>query len=189
MRAMVADRWSNADSKMPARHLIRSGGIELRFRKHNAWGGTLFLIICLATANVQAGGVPASLQARPDQPKPPAIELITAEELKAKTARNEPVTIIDVRNTAAYAGSDSKIKGAFYVRLRRLRPRLAAPPLKDVPRTREAVTYCACANDEASFRAAEVLLAAGFTRVRVLKGGWQAWLKAGGPREPKPKGV
>lgn len=160
----------------------------MRFKKHSAWGWT-FLIIFLATANVKAGGVQASMQAKPDQPKPPAIELITAEELKAKAARNEQVTIIDVRNTTAYAGSDSKIKGAFYVRLRRLRPRLAAPPLKDVPRQREAVTYCACANDEASFRAAEVLLAAGFTRVRVLKGGWQAWLKAGGPREPKPKGV
>jgi len=65
------------------------------------------------------------------------------EELKAKVAGNEPVTIIDVRATDAYIGSDNKIKGAIRVKLRRLKARLALAPLKDVPHDREVVTYCA----------------------------------------------
>jgi len=36
-------------------------------------------------------------------------------------------------------------------------------------------------------QAAQILMEAGFTRVRTLKGGWQAWLAAGGPVEQKPK--
>jgi rhodanese-related sulfurtransferase len=117
----------------------------------------------------------------------PQIERISVQELKAKIARNEPVTIIDVRGSAS-AASDSRIKGAIVVRSRRLGYRLTFPPLKDIPRDSEVVIYCGCADDEASVRAAQTMLAAGFKRVRALKGGWDAWLKAGGQLESKPKG-
>ena len=113
----------------------------------------------------------------------PQIEFISAAELKAKLAKNQPVTIIDVRATSGLLDSDSKIKGAFHVKLRRLKARLAFPPLKDVPRDREIVTYCACPNDESSIHAAQVLLDAGFKRVRALKGGWTGWKKAKGQIE------
>jgi len=141
----------------------------------------------MAMANVNAGGVQSPAQAKTDQPKPPEIERITAEELKAKLTKNEPVTIIDVRATDSYIGSNSKIKGAIHLKSRRLRTRLAFPPLKDVPRDRVVVTYCACPDDGTSVRAAQVLLEAGFKNVRALKGGWQAWLKVGGQVESKPK--
>ncbi|HET8646077.1 MAG TPA: rhodanese-like domain-containing protein, partial [Vicinamibacteria bacterium] len=78
------------------------------------------------------------------------------------------------------------IKGALRITLRWLRSRLGYAPLRDIPREREVVTYCACPADEASIRAAEVLLQAGFKRVRTLKGGWEAWLAAGGPIEERP---
>jgi rhodanese-related sulfurtransferase len=119
----------------------------------------------------------------------PQVEFISAEELKTKLAKNEPVTIIDVRATSGLLDSDSKIKGAFHVKLRRLQSRLAFPPLKDVPRDREIVTYCACPNDESSIHAAEVLLAAGFKHVRALKGGWERWKKAKGQVESMVGGI
>jgi rhodanese-related sulfurtransferase len=115
------------------------------------------------------------------------VQFMSAEELKAKIAKNEPLAIIDVRATSGLSNSENKIKGAVYVKLRRLRTRLMLAPLKDVPRNREVVTYCACPNDEASIRAAEVLVAAGFSRVRVLKGGWVTWKKAKGQVEPLAK--
>ena len=115
------------------------------------------------------------------------VQFVSAEELKAKIAKNEPVAIIDVRATSGLAEADNKIKGAVYVKLRRLKSRLMLPPLKDVPRDREVVTYCACPNDEASIRAAEVLQSAGFSRVRVLKGGWVNWKKMKGQVEPLAK--
>lgn len=115
-----------------------------------------------------------------------AADFISPEQLKAKLARNEPVTIIDVRDTDSYLNSN-KIKGSIHVKLRRLSYRLAMPPLKDAPREREIVTYCACPRDEASIRAAQILLDAGFKRVRILQGGWQMWLKADGQTEPRPR--
>ena len=159
----------------------------MSFKKWGAWV-CAFLLICVATAGVNGGGGGLSAQARSAQPQAPEIEFVTAQELKAKLDRNEPVTIIDVRATNTYIGSDVRIKGAIHVKSRRLRARLTLPPLRDVPRDSEVVIYCACPSDEASIRAAQVLVAAGFKRVRALKGGWSAWLKSSGQVEPRPKG-
>jgi rhodanese-related sulfurtransferase len=145
--------------------------------------------IFIALGIIGTDRIPAMTQTKSDQPKAPEIESITAEELKAKVVKKEPVTIIDVRASDAYVSSENRIEGAIFVRFRRLRARLAQPPLKDVPRDREVVTYCACPNEETSIRAAQVFLEAGFQRVRVLKGGWQAWLKVSGQTEPRSKGV
>jgi rhodanese-related sulfurtransferase len=138
-------------------------------------------------AGVGAAGVQDPAQAKPDQTKPPEPEWITVEELKAKLAKNEAVTIVDLRAGDTFINSADKIKGAIHMRARRLRYRLGFAPFKELPRDREIVTYCACSSDEISVRAVEVFREAGFKRVRVLKGGWQAWLKAGGPVESKPK--
>ena len=117
----------------------------------------------------------------------PAVQMITAEELKTKITGNQPVTIIDVRSSEGYANSNNTLKGAIHFKLRKLKSRLAFPPLKDLSKDREIVTYCACPNDESSIAAAQILQASGFKRVRVLQGGWQAWLKANGPVEPRSK--
>lgn len=145
----------------------------------------IFSFIGMAMVNASAIGAQASAQAKPEQPR--EIERITADELKTKLAKNEPVMIIDLRGVDSFVGSPSKVKGAVHMKARRLRYRLSFAPFKDLPRDREIVTYCACPSDEISVRAAHVLLDAGFKRVRALKGGWQAWIKAGGQVETKPK--
>ncbi|HJY30108.1 MAG TPA: rhodanese-like domain-containing protein, partial [Pyrinomonadaceae bacterium] len=61
------------------------------------------------------------------------------------------------------------------------------PPLKDLPKDREIVTYCSCPKDESSIAAAQILQASGFKRVRVLQGGWQEWMRVNGPVEPRVK--
>lgn len=117
--------------------------------------------------------------------KEAAIEMTTAEELKTKVAANAPLTIIDVRSSEGYAASSTTIKGAMHFKLRKLKARLTFAPLKDLPRDREIITYCACPKDQASISAAQILKANGFKHVRVLQGGWHEWLKANGPVEPK----
>ena len=117
----------------------------------------------------------------------PTFQMISAEELKTKVAGNQPVLIIDVRSSEGYANSKTTVKGALHFKLRKLKSRLAFAPFKDLSKDREIVTYCACPNDESSIAAAEILLASGFKRVSVLKGGWQGWLKASGPVEPRAK--
>ena len=115
----------------------------------------------------------------------PAPVMISAEELKTKLNNNEPVAIIDVRGSEGYAASKSTIKGAWHFKLRRLKSRFKFSPLKDLPKDREVVTYCACPKDEASISAAQIFQEAGFKRVKVLQGGWSEWVKNNGPVQPK----
>ena len=135
-----------------------------------------YLLFVLAVAGLSA----VSTQAQ-------TVETITAEELMAKLAGNQPVMIIDVRSPQGYAASTTTIKGAIHFKVRKIKSRLKYAPLKDLPKDREIVTYCACPNDESSITAAQVLQASGFTRVRVLQGGWNEWLRAKGPVEPRVK--
>ena len=117
------------------------------------------------------------------------IDLITVDALKLMLDKGEPALIIDVRTTDNFIGSDARIPNAIHIRSRRLHARLAVPPLKDIPRDREVIIYCACPNEETSTRAARTFLASGFKRVRVLKGGWHAWLAANGQVEANPVAV
>jgi rhodanese-related sulfurtransferase len=137
----------------------------------------VFFLICLAMANPGTGKSADLAQPGVAPQVSSQIEFITAAELKTQIAKNQPLTIIDVRANYGSGNDERKITGAVHVKLRRLSSRLSFSPLKDAPRDREVVTYCACPNDEASIRAAQLLMDAGFTQVRVLKGGWVAWLK------------
>ena len=130
----------------------------------------------------------AVFAAQAQMPAAPTVNMITAEELKTKVTNNHPVTIIDVRSSEGYASSTTTVKGAVHFKVRKLKSRLAFPPLKDLPKDREIVTYCACPKDQSSIAAAQVLQSSGFTRVKVLQGGWTEWLRINGPTQPKPKG-
>ena len=121
------------------------------------------------------------------QAQQPAINMITAEELKTKMMNNQPVVIVDVRSAEGFANSTTTVKGSIHFKLRKLKYRLQYPPFKDLPRNAEIVTYCACPKDEASIAAAEVLQSSGFTRVRVLQGGWTEWLRVNGPVQPRAR--
>jgi rhodanese-related sulfurtransferase len=148
------------------------------------WGSHLVLVLAVL------GGFAMEAVAQDAHSKPtgPTVPLITTEELKARFDSKQKVTIIDVRGAESYANSDKRIKGAIYVKLRRLKYRLSFAPLKDVPRDQEVVTYCACQGETSAIAAAQVLMASGFKNVRALKGGWTEWLKISGPVEARPKG-
>jgi rhodanese-related sulfurtransferase len=144
------------------------------------WVAVLVACSTEAFAYQKAEG-PATKTASKDE-KPLAIEFITAEQLKTKIAANEPVVIIDMRAPSAFQLSDKKIKGAIFTKFRKVTSRF-----RDVPLDKEVVIYCACPSDELAVLGAEELQRAGFKRVRALKGGWQAWLQAGGQVQAKPK--
>lgn len=138
----------------------------------------LSALVWLAVVLVWAIGVEA---------QQPVVSMITAEELKTKMTKNEQVTVIDVRSSEGFANSGTTVKGSIHYKLRKLKSRLNFAPLKDLPRGREIVTYCACPKDESSIAAAQILQAAGFTRVKVLQGGWHEWLRVKGPVQPRAK--
>ena len=84
------------------------------------WLVCTFMMICMAVA----GSVPAMSAKLSDPGVDPQtsfpIEFITVEELKAQIAKNEPLTIIDVRSTGGLGNDERQIKGAIHVKLRRL---------------------------------------------------------------------
>jgi rhodanese-related sulfurtransferase len=153
----------------------------MRFKK---WIGILIaaLAVCENVAFAHQKVETPSVKPQSRQGVSGPVEFITAEELKAKIAKNEPLSIVDLRAQAAFEQSDQKIKGAVHARVRKVAYRL-----RELPRDREVITYCACAADEAAILAARALLDSGFKRVRVLKGGWNAWLQVSGQVQPNRK--
>ena len=119
---------------------------------------------------------------RSKQEQPVKVEFIAPEELKSRIAKDEPLAILDLRSQSSYEQSDKTIKGSLHTKVRKVVIRM-----RDAPRDREVITYCACPDDEAAILAARSLLSSGFQRVRVLKGGWSAWLQAGGQMQSKRK--
>ena len=90
----------------------------------------------------------------------------------------DPV-VIDVRSDAGRAVDARRIPGAIPVELGQIKSR--ASGLRDLVDTtdREIVLYCNCPNEASAASAARALAELGFTRVRPLAGGLDAWVAAG----------
>jgi rhodanese-related sulfurtransferase len=65
------------------------------------------------------------------------VQRITAEDVKARLARGEPVVFLDSRNPKAWAESDVKVPGAIRVEADHVRSHLS-----EIPRGRPIVAYC-----------------------------------------------
>lgn len=150
----------------------------MKIRKWFAVIAAVLAVSDITTVAYQSVDVPVNTpQIKQEQLVP--VEFITPDELKSKIAKNEPVAIVDLRGSNLYAQSEKTIRGSVHTKVRRVAHRL-----REVPRDREVITYCACPADEAAIIGARALLANGFKRVRVLKGGWNAWLKVSGQVQP-----
>lgn len=86
----------------------------------------LLLVFSLPLSSARAGQDEAELD---------KVERISVDELILMVARKKPVTIIDVRHHDTY---DEKIKGALEIPFDQVEAHL-----KEIPRAREIVTYCA----------------------------------------------
>lgn len=150
------------------------------FRQHVALALTLAALEIVAQP-YQKVGIP-DMKAPKKEPQIAPVAFISPEDLKARIAKNESLTIIDLRAQSSFEQSDKIIKGSFHTRVRKVVYRL-----REIPRDREIVTYCSCPADEAAIEAARQLQGGGFKRVEVLRGGWDAWLKAGGQVESRQK--
>jgi rhodanese-related sulfurtransferase len=111
------------------------------------------------------------------------VPMMTKDQLKA-TLGNPDLVIFDLRLCSVYSKSDSKIKGA-------VRPNMGAPLYDTFFKYAEGMTlvlYCASPNEGRSVMSAKSLIKQRidrYTKVYVLDGGWNEWLKAGYPTEKK----
>jgi rhodanese-related sulfurtransferase len=93
---------------------------------------------------------------------------ITVAELRQKLDAGESPLIFDLR--ANPGGSEELIiPGAIRISMDEL------GKSADIPRDRDIIVYCACPNEVSAARVALKLRQKGFTRVRPLKGGIDAW--------------
>jgi membrane protein DedA with SNARE-associated domain/rhodanese-related sulfurtransferase len=100
-----------------------------------------------------------------------AMPRVQVEELRALIDAGTPPTIIDVRSGAAREIDDRRIPGAIVAALADIEK-----ATRELPRHDELVLYCNCPNEASAATAARRLAAAGFTRVRPLAGGLDAWM-------------
>jgi membrane protein DedA with SNARE-associated domain/rhodanese-related sulfurtransferase len=98
---------------------------------------------------------------------------ISVDELHALLDRGELPLILDVRSPLAQ-GKDGRIPGAIAIDAQSFAD--APAPL---PASGEVIVYCACPNEASAALLAKRLIRQGYSRVRPLHGGIDAWIAAG----------
>jgi membrane protein DedA with SNARE-associated domain/rhodanese-related sulfurtransferase len=95
---------------------------------------------------------------------------ITVDELHQKQQDGEKPMILDLRSLAALEEDPLLIRGAIHMTMDEVEHRQL-----EIPRDRDIILYCSCPNEVSSARAALVLRRKGFSQVRPLLGGLDAW--------------
>ncbi len=95
---------------------------------------------------------------------------ITVAELYEMLDSGKAPVIFDLRSTGALEEDPTMIQGAIHLRMEDIDSRL-----NEFPRDREIIVYCSCPNEVSSARLALRLQRKGFSRVRPLLGGIDAW--------------
>jgi rhodanese-related sulfurtransferase len=99
---------------------------------------------------------------------------ISVEELRELITQNAGPVIVDVRSAIGREHDRRCIPGALEISLDEVSSRLA-----DFPEDRDIVFYCACPNEASAAFATRKLLDRGYSKVRPLHGGLDAWAAAG----------
>ncbi len=106
---------------------------------------------------------------------------ITAEDLCSLIDAGKRPVVVDVRTAGARTADPRRIPGARVMTVEEVNSRAA-----ELPRDREIILYCTCPNEASAARVARMLMDRGFTLVRPLAGGLEAWIAAGHPVEGEP---
>jgi rhodanese-related sulfurtransferase len=99
---------------------------------------------------------------------------ISVNELYDMLGRGEKLAILDVRSRTHRTLHGRRIPGAIPLDIETL-----DAVASGISPDREVVVYCACPNDASAVKVAGMLRKRGFSRVRPLAGGIDAWTEAG----------
>lgn len=110
---------------------------------------------------------------------------ISVGELRELIEAGAQPIVIDVRSDVGRSLDSRRIPGALGVDLAGLK----RPLIATLPRDRDIVLYCNCPNEASAATAARLLASHGFTRVRPLAGGLEAWIDAGHSFDEHPQVV
>jgi len=102
---------------------------------------------------------------------------ITVAELRQKQDAGEQPVIFDLRSHEELKIDPTVIRGAVHVELDQIEQQV-------MPRDRDIIVYCSCPNEISSARVAIFFQRKGFTRIRPLLGGIDAWRQQDYPTDP-----
>lgn len=108
---------------------------------------------------------------------------IGVDELRALVDGGRRPVIVDVRSPGARDLDPRFIPGALAMDITEVDRRL-----EQLPGDREIIFYCTCPNEASAAQVAKKLMGLGYTRVRPLHGGLDAWIAAGYEVEHRGKG-
>jgi len=107
---------------------------------------------------------------------------ITVEELRSLIEGGKQPVVVDVRSEVSRKADSRFIPGALTID-----PAAEIDArLRQLPKDRDIVFYCTCPNEASAAQVAKKLIELGYTRVRPLQGGLDAWLAAGHEVELRP---
>ncbi|MGA9673184.1 MAG: rhodanese-like domain-containing protein [Terracidiphilus sp.] len=110
------------------------------------------------------------------------LHTITPEALHALLTSKSDVLVVDVRQPLDVLGASVVIPGAKWIAPQML---LGDPSM--IPSREEVVVYCTCPSDKTSRAVLHRALAMGYSQIKFLKGGLEAWKAKGYPVEPYDK--
>src|SRR5437868_794955 len=96
---------------------------------------------------------------------------ITVDELRGLIAGGKQPVVVDVRSDVARKADSRWIPGAIPMDTDVVDARL-----RELPKDRDIIFYCACPNEASAAQVAKRLIELGYTRVRPLAGGLDAWV-------------
>ena len=104
---------------------------------------------------------------------------ISAEDLHSLTGAASQVLLFDVRQTLDVLAYPEQIPGA-----QRIPPEEVLRNPNAIPKEKDAIVCCACPGEKTSRMVLRRALDNGFTRVKFLRGGLDAWKRMDFPVEP-----
>jgi rhodanese-related sulfurtransferase len=112
------------------------------------------------------------------------IARIGVDELRALMDGGKRPVVVDVRSPGARDLDRRFIPGALAMDIAEVDQRL-----DQLPADREIIFYCTCPNEASAALVARKLIGLGYTRVRPLQGGLDAWIAAGYEVEDRAAGL
>jgi len=109
---------------------------------------------------------------------------VTAGELHDLIEHGDHPVVVDVRSPVVRERDQRYVPGALTMNLAEVEQRL-----DQLPTDREIIFYCTCPNEVTAASVAKRLIELGYTRVRPLQGGLDAWAEAGYAVASQPGGA
>jgi membrane protein DedA with SNARE-associated domain/rhodanese-related sulfurtransferase len=101
------------------------------------------------------------------------MDRVSVDELRSLMDESKVEAIVDVRSPLMQAAT-GRIPGARTIDMKKIKE-----GFQGVATDGEVVVYCACPNEATAVKVAQALRKVGFTRIRPLNGGIDAWIEAG----------